>query len=314
MTLIKNKEKTSDVKVCNEGVTFCLVDERYLSYCFLSHINLFVFILLFVVYRECFIKEVRLNDNVNASCWAGKSRIFIEFFLQSLLFYVFLDLGANVWEPAVLISRLLDCREIFPDAYFLNKSLVELGAGVGLAGMTGAMLGAKAYLTDMKISLPFLEANIDRNVSSMRQRPVVTELAWGPHPSLQSFIQSTSSSLNVPGFDFILAGECLYIESIVSTFFYTVSELCDVRHNALTSSSLSDSVKVGEEPAERKVSIPELVDRDIESELLGKDMTSTQETIIILCGIIGPTTLEAFLAEAQVSILLLFPSYISLCC
>ena len=50
--------------------------------------------------------------------------------------------GLITWDGAVVLAKYL---ETVP-SFLLNKNVLELGAGTGLAGMAATLLGAKATL------------------------------------------------------------------------------------------------------------------------------------------------------------------------
>lgn len=50
--------------------------------------------------------------------------------------------GLITWDGAVVLGKYL---ETVP-SFVLNKNVLELGAGTGLAGMAATLLGAKATL------------------------------------------------------------------------------------------------------------------------------------------------------------------------
>ncbi|KAI9907064.1 hypothetical protein PsorP6_003428 [Peronosclerospora sorghi] len=71
---------------------------------------------------------------------------------------------AKVWDCALVLAKVLANDALFPQDFFLNKRVIELGCGIGVPGLTAASLGAKeVLLTDMPMSIPWIQVNIDRN-------------------------------------------------------------------------------------------------------------------------------------------------------
>lgn len=83
---------------------------------------------------------------------------------------------------------------------FQTKSVLELGAGAGLPGLTAARLGARrVVLTDFKPLLPGLINNVEAN--GLGDRVEVRELVWGSEESKQS---------EVGEFDFVLMSDVFF--------------------------------------------------------------------------------------------------------
>eukprot|EP01045_Picozoa_sp_COSAG04_P005594 COSAG04_NODE_262_length_18654_cov_17.483751_7_plen_437_part_00 len=95
--------------------------------------------------------------------------------------------GATVWESSVVLSSYL--HSALPREWWAGRSVLELGAGSGLAGMTAAACGAwRVVLTDQVTYL--LRANLDHNFGAAEPGGVcwrtphggeatVRQLAWG---------------------------------------------------------------------------------------------------------------------------------------
>ena len=95
--------------------------------------------------------------------------------------------GATVWESSVVLSSYL--HTALPREWWAGRSVLELGAGSGLAGMTAAACGARrVVLTDQVTYL--LRANLDHNFGAAEPAGVcwrtphggeatVRQLAWG---------------------------------------------------------------------------------------------------------------------------------------
>lgn len=83
------------------------------------------------------------------------------------------NLVLTTWSSAGILSKLLhkldidrpQLRQEDPDRY----SILELGAGTGLSGLTAAAVwGTTALLTDLPTILPGIQANVDLNVDTLR--------------------------------------------------------------------------------------------------------------------------------------------------
>jgi predicted nicotinamide N-methyase len=108
-----------------------------------------------------------------------------------------------------------------------NRRAVELGSGMGLAGMAFALLGAEVTLTDITDSvLTLLRRNVENNITptALRLKDAawaadcvgkvrVEELDWGRKEHYSSVS---------PPFDYVIAADCVYSEVAVPLFLATV--------------------------------------------------------------------------------------------
>ncbi|KAJ6342249.1 hypothetical protein OIU78_010223 [Salix suchowensis] len=93
--------------------------------------------------------------------------------------------GSWIWDSALLLSRWLVASQLD----LRNKSVIELGAGAGLPGLTAALLGAsRVLLTDIAPLLPGLAKNVEAN--ELEDRVEVRELVWGSDESLSRIGES----------------------------------------------------------------------------------------------------------------------------
>jgi predicted nicotinamide N-methyase len=68
-----------------------------------------------------------------------------------------LGTGLNTWDGSLVLAKYLEKHE----SIIMNKKVLELGAGTGIAGMAAALLGAKfTLLTDLDYVLPNLVSNV----------------------------------------------------------------------------------------------------------------------------------------------------------
>ena len=90
--------------------------------------------------------------------------------------------SALIWDASVVIASYLRAHH----ASLLPKgaSVVELGAGMGLAGLTSAALGYRTTLTDRAEALPGLRSAVERNL--LQEHARVAELSWGDADAARS--------------------------------------------------------------------------------------------------------------------------------
>lgn len=96
------------------------------------------------------------------------------------------DTGDIVWDGACVLATMLEHSETLRPLIVGGGTVLELGAGTGLAGLSALALGAtKVYLTDLPYCHDALERNKARTVESWGKEKsdigssvVVTELDW----------------------------------------------------------------------------------------------------------------------------------------
>ena len=83
--------------------------------------------------------------------------------------------GGTVWDSGTILSSYL---RTFAAEFWADASVVELGCGTGLVGLTAAALGAKmCCVTDQVLHLA--RWNADRNFQGAgRERVKLHELQW----------------------------------------------------------------------------------------------------------------------------------------
>jgi predicted nicotinamide N-methyase len=134
-----------------------------------------------------------------------------------------------VWDGAVLLSRFL---ERHASEWVRNRSVLELGSGIGLAGIAAGVLGARrVVLTDLGENLELLERNVRNSQAQWKaggcQEMLCRECDWTRPPE-----RLTSDD----GFDVILVADCVWMEHLVDPLLATVGTFvewapksCDVR-------------------------------------------------------------------------------------
>ena len=98
--------------------------------------------------------------------------------------------------------------------------MVELGAGVGLAGIVAAKIGAASVVMTDRGDEPSILDNIRHNITQNKESCIcrTQALTWG-HFSAQT------CQLQASDFDILLAADCLYASRDFDSFFATVAFL-----------------------------------------------------------------------------------------
>lgn len=133
-----------------------------------------------------------------------------------------IGIGGDLWPAATLFSNLMASRQFRPFFQSLldRKSILELGAGVGLCGVLADRLYApqRVVLTDQLSHLELLRNNVALN--SCGPRVEARELDWTSPESLAAFCSP---------FDVILAMECVYKEALYGALLDAIAR-CSSRH------------------------------------------------------------------------------------
>ena len=107
-----------------------------------------------------------------------------------------LEIGSVLWEGGKALGEFLLQR----DEIIAGKRVVELGSGLGIAGLVAARTASVVHLTDKPELIPLLQRNIDVNHCFNAS---VFPYLWGTDPSAQ--LQ--------PPYDVLLGADLLYIEA-----------------------------------------------------------------------------------------------------
>ncbi|KAI8900098.1 putative methyltransferase-domain-containing protein [Globomyces pollinis-pini] len=126
--------------------------------------------------------------------------------------------GAVVWDGSYLLANYIaDHINVY------GKSVMELGAGTGLSGITAKLYGASTvYLTDIEDQCQLLQMNIEANATLFQQHSIksdsliVKELIWG-----------TEKQVEIPTVDIILGSEILYLKQFHQDLITTIRTYSD---------------------------------------------------------------------------------------
>jgi predicted nicotinamide N-methyase len=125
--------------------------------------------------------------------------------------------GSWVWGSALVLSEWMATQGRFL-FHFQDKTVLELGAGAGLPGLTAALLGARrVVLTDIAPLLPALVKNVEAN--GLQDRVEVRELVWGSD-------EFPSRPGELGEFDLVLMSDLFYDPEEMAALAKTVKRVC----------------------------------------------------------------------------------------
>ena len=116
--------------------------------------------------------------------------------------------GSILWEGCHVLCRFLESRpELVRD-----RRVLELGSGVGLAGLAAACLGAtRVLVSEAPALLPLLEANMERNRPGPGERCAASELVWGDEGwAAFQMAMALAQPVEPVEFDIVIAADVVY--------------------------------------------------------------------------------------------------------
>lgn len=130
--------------------------------------------------------------------------------------------GSWLWDSSLLLSQWMATRA----EDIRGKSVIELGAGTGLPGLTAAMLGAgRVVLTDVEALLRGLERNVE--VNGLGERVEVRELVWGSSSSSSEEEWVSSGARKGEGeFDIVLMSDVFLEVEAMGDLAKTLKRVC----------------------------------------------------------------------------------------
>ena len=120
---------------------------------------------------------------------------------------------STVWDAARVFCAYL-CS--LSEGYWMNKRVLEVGAGTGFCGIVCAMLGARVTLTDLPEGVPVILENCRQNGVQCE----VMALPWGLHA------EQPAASWFAPPYDVVIGCEVGYSLSVQEELSETMAAAC----------------------------------------------------------------------------------------
>jgi len=129
--------------------------------------------------------------------------------------------GANLWASSTSLVAWLSAEEQRQyRTLYEGRSVLELGAGLGLTGLALDQMGARrVLLTDVAEQIPLLQHNVEANVP-LRGSVSTAALRWG---------EALPPSCQDSDYDLVVATDVIYDEENVAPLASTLKQLSSPR-------------------------------------------------------------------------------------
>jgi len=119
--------------------------------------------------------------------------------------------GATLWDCSVALTHFL--TEHYKDECLSHKTVLELGAGLGLVGMAmAATTGASVVTTERELALPLLRKNVAKNEATTSGRVESADLSWGKETTEALLAQRERMGLQ--SFDIVVGSDLVFPSNV----------------------------------------------------------------------------------------------------
>lgn len=155
--------------------------------------------------------------------------------------------GACVWDASIIFAKYVEISRDFTVSVMRGKSVLELGSGCGLAGISLMLRGAAVTMTDLEaVTSQLTQPNAMRiyhkfigmgNVGGVPLiRPIVTSIDWTQHASTNN---DSDSSLHTT-YDYILLTDCVFSRSLVHELVSTIRKYSGLKSEVICCHEVRD--------------------------------------------------------------------------
>eukprot|EP01006_Ploeotia_vitrea_P029510 TRINITY_DN62039_c0_g1_i2.p1 TRINITY_DN62039_c0_g1~~TRINITY_DN62039_c0_g1_i2.p1 ORF type:complete len:156 (-),score=0.13 TRINITY_DN62039_c0_g1_i2:138-605(-) len=129
----------------------------------------------------------------------------------------------RVWDAGLALAKYFE-RNVYKGLNIKGKKCVELGAGVGLTGLTlHKLYDCPLISTDLPIMIPLLQHNIGMNQNLNTQIPAVACVLDWTEDCLPSH-----EGVDWSDIDIIVATDCIYREKFIPDLVNTMKRLASM--------------------------------------------------------------------------------------
>jgi 16S rRNA G966 N2-methylase RsmD len=153
--------------------------------------------------------------------------------------------GVTLWNAAPRLARYLCSEEKVAEELIRGKSVLELGAGLGLCGMVAHHLGAKTVvLTDADtITLQQMRTNLEKNCGDDNDNNFIScrQLIWNNRSQME----------DCGNFDTVLGADVIYTVESLDPLFDTVAFFLGNNNKSETDFEVESAPEDGKEERSR---------------------------------------------------------------
>ena len=153
--------------------------------------------------------------------------------------------GACVWDASIIFAKYVEVSRDFAASAVRGRSVLELGSGCGLAGISLMLRGAAVTLTDLEaVTSQLTRPNAMRiyhqfigrgNVGGVQLiRPSVTSVDWTQHAA-----PCDEASLHSP-YDLVLLTDCVFSRALVCDLVATIRKYSGLKSEVVCCHEVRD--------------------------------------------------------------------------
>ncbi|CAM9222964.1 unnamed protein product, partial [Discosporangium mesarthrocarpum] len=137
------------------------------------------------------------------------------------------NLGTTIWDASVILVSYMERNpQLYSSRKLAGKTVLELGAGCGLAGMYFALMGAHVTFTDLPEVVPLLERNVTSNLSGLGKKEGLKKGKEDGRPRIKvKYCWGDPIDSLSPPYDYVVACDCVYVERLVDVLVDSISRV-----------------------------------------------------------------------------------------
>ena len=125
--------------------------------------------------------------------------------------------GDIIWNAALILRDAFQTRSSRSTFSLEKKSVLELGSGTGLLGLSLAMAGAHVTLSDLPDNVKLTNVNVQKNTESLRGKAEAIVLHWN---DLKTF-----NVLSERTYDMVVVSDCIYDPTVANLLFNAIEHV-----------------------------------------------------------------------------------------